>query len=110
MLISKEEFVKIMDYFKLSNEYVDAINEVNAYFNRHVDFCLGEYFVDYKLESILINVLQTMFNDKDNWIEYWICECECGKNYHADQVIDENGIEIDISTADKLYDFLISNM
>lgn len=58
----------------------------------------------------LIKLLEIAFGDchKDSWIEYFIYELNFGKSYKDGDITNEDGTPIDLSTVDKLYDFLIS--
>lgn len=57
-------------------------------------------------ENIVIKLLQKLMDD-DNDISYFIYELDYGRNYSPDSITDEKGNAIDMSTADKLYDWLI---
>ena len=48
-----------------------------------------------------------MFNDSD-LISWWIYELDYGRNFKMGDLID-NGVEIDLSTPEKLYDYLKEN-
>ena len=105
-MISKEKFVKIINRLKNYNELQDKIDELfkDNIDNRENDFinaasiCIGH-------ESVVIELLENMFNDKDT-ISWWIYECNYGRDFSLGD-LEVDGIEIDLSTAEKLYDYLI---
>jgi hypothetical protein len=50
-----------------------------------------------------------MFNDND-MISWWIFELNYGKDYKDGYIQDCDGNNIDISTVEKLYDYLVAEM
>lgn len=54
------------------------------------------------LENHLIDLLEAYFDDRDdNWIRWWIYDAPV-----SDKVVEIGGEDVDLSTFDKLYDFL----
>ena len=106
MIISKEKFVEIINRLKNYNELQDKIDELfkDNIENREKDFmnagsiCVGH-------ESVVVKLLEKMFDT--DIISYWIYELNYGKEYTDGCVLDENMNEIDLSTAEKLYDYLV---
>lgn len=106
MIISKEKFVEIINRLKNYNELQDKIDNLfkDNIENRERDFinagsiCIGH-------ESVVIELLENMFDDKDT-ISWWIYECNYGRDFSLGD-LEVDGIEIDLSTAEKLYDYLI---
>ena len=108
-MISKEKFVEIINRLKSYNELQNKINDL---FKENIDnkemdlmnagsICVGH-------ESVVVYLLENMFDT--DMISHWIYELDYGEKYRAGYVLDENGNEIDLSTAEKLYDFLIQNL
>ena len=100
--------------------FVETINELQKQF-KHDDKCSNAFKIilpeDYVsaydnhwIQNALIKLLQIQFDDKGSWIEYFIYDLNFGKEYKGVCVTDENGINIKLSSAGKLYDFLIANM
>ena len=106
MIISKEKFVEIINRLKNYKELQDKIDELfkDNIDNRENDFinagsiCIGH-------ESVVVELLENMFNDKDT-ISWWLYECNYGRAFGLGN-LEVDGIEIDLSTAEKLYDYLI---
>lgn len=119
---------------KLKLEYNKKQNKVNELINQNVgDFINKQLFVDiindivtlYKIHdkvydlakieiifpkiddfvSDVIKLLTVETHDTEDWINYWLWDGDFGKI--AKVYINKN--EIDISTSDKLYDFLYKN-
>ena len=105
-MISKKEFVEIIERIKNYNDLQDKIDDLfkNNIDNKEMDFmnagsiCIGH-------ETIVVKLLENIFNDKDT-ISWWIYECNYGRDFSLGD-LEVNGVEIDLSTAEKLYDYLI---
>lgn len=69
----KETFVKIMS--KLVDKYKSNEKWIND-----VDKCLSgalEDIIEHDYFSEVLELLTLMFDDKNEWIDYFIFECEC---------------------------------
>ena len=105
-MISKEKFVEIINRLKSYNELQNKINDLfeDNIENTEMDFmnagsiCIGH-------ESVVVYLLENMFDT--DMISYWIYELDYGKNYKNGYVLDGVGNIIDLSTAEKLYEYLI---
>lgn len=108
-MISKEKFVEIIN--RLRN-YNDLQNKINDLFEENIDnkekdfinagsICIGH-------ESVVVYLLEKMFDT--DMISYFIYELDYGKKYKAGCVLDENMNEIDLSTAEKMYDYLVQDI
>lgn len=109
MIISKEKFVEIINRLKNYNELQDKIDNLfkDNIENRERDFinagsiCIGH-------ESVVVYLLEKIFDT--DMISYFIYELDYGKKYKAGCVLDENMNEIDLSTAEKMYDYLVQDI
>ena len=105
-MISKKEFVEIIERLKNYNDLQDKIDDLfkSNIDNKEMDFvnagsiCVGH-------ESVVIYLLENMFDT--DMISYWIYELDYGEKYTEGCVLDENMNNIDLSTAEKLYDYLV---
>lgn len=106
-MISRDRFVRVINFVKKMHEAEDEINEVykrnNMEFN-NFSFC--EY------EGELIDLLIDCVNDEDDWICWWIYDTKCGKELANDNLWaeDENGNKIDLTTPEKLYDYIVKSI
>ena len=108
-MISKEKFVEIINRLKNYNELQDKIDNLfkDNIENRERDFinagsiCIGH-------ESVVVYLLEKIFDT--DMISYFIYELNYGKKYKAGCVLDENMNEIDLSTAEKMYDYLVQDI
>jgi len=103
MLINKAEFVEIINNIKEQDKKDDE-------FSRAVGIiCDGRpvmFGVNNKITISLFSLLKKIFDDKDDWISWWIYE-RVNDKYKAYYI---NKKEIKLNTAEDLYNFLIKNM
>lgn len=108
-MISKEKFVEIINRLKNYNELQNKINDLfkDNIDNKEMDFmnarsiCIGH-------ESVVVYLLERMFDT--DMISYFIYELDYGEKYKEGCVLDENMNEIDLSTAEKMYDYLVKSL
>lgn len=108
-MITKQEFVKIINRLRDYNDLQDKIQDLfrDNIDNQEMDFmnagsiCVGH-------ESIVVKLLENMFNDK-NTISWWLYEHNYGRGFSLGD-LEVAGVEIDLSTPEKLYDYLIEGM
>lgn len=106
-MITKEQFVKIINKLKEVDDFVDRTNENARKLN---DATISDFFNASSLsishESIVLELLENMFNDTEI-LSWWLYELDYGRKFKMGYIQDENGQDINLSTAGKLYDFLI---
>ena len=102
--MSKESFCKVMDSYKSMWNFTDEMNEL---FDKYK--CDGNIYPPVCTETV-IDLLEFIFNDKNQWISYWIFELDFGKDYEDGYVKDEHGEVIPLKTTEDLYDLLVRNM
>lgn len=108
-MISKEKFVEIINRLRDYKELQHAIDSLfeNYIDNKEMDFmnagsiCIGH-------ESVVVYLLENMFDT--DMISYWIYELEYGEKYTEGCILDANMNEIDLSTAEKMYDYLVKSL
>lgn len=107
-MISKEQFISIIDKLK---EVDDFVKETNDRARKLNDAIISDFFNASSLsishENIVLKLLENMFNDEEI-LSWWLYELDYGRKYKKGCFTD-NGKNIDISTAGKLYDYLIKN-
>lgn len=109
MIISKDKFIEIINRLRNYNNLQDKINDLfkENIDNKEMDFinagsiCIGH-------ESVVVYLLEKIFDT--DMISYFIYELDYGKKYKAGCVLDENMNEIDLSTPEKLYDYLVQDI
>lgn len=104
-MISKETFIKTMQRLQKLDDDMIAVD--NAFRRLDSDFC--SFYLTAPVDMI-INIFEDIFEDEDNWLDYCAFELDYLKKYKPGMVTEADGTPIDISTWDKVYDFLIENM
>lgn len=103
--------VKFVDVINDLMEVDDFVKETNDKAKRLNDAIISDFFNAQSLsishKNIVVELLKNMFNDSD-LIGWWIYELDYGRNFKMGDLID-NGVEIDLSTSEKLYDYLKEN-
>lgn len=106
MNISKEDFVetinKLQECWDRENKIHDALEVCDIYFE--------DNSADY-LYSTTIHLLELLTNDPANDIygsdiSYFCWELNFGREYKPGMITDNEGKDIDFSSAEKLYDYL----
>lgn len=105
-MITKERFVEIINRLKSYDELQDKIQELfkENIDNREMDFmnagsiCVGH-------ETIVVELLENMFDT--DIISWWLYELEYGRKYEEGCIQDADGSNINLSTPEKLYDYLV---
>ena len=110
-MINKEKFCEIIEELRDINEIQEKIGDL---FRNSKNEMLREFGTPDAMiianENIIVDLLKDSFGIKDNddTLEWWIWEMNYGKDVTAEDVIDENGKFLDITTPEKLYDYLVS--
>lgn len=99
--LNKEEFVEFINFAKKRSE---AVYSVGDRLRRLLDIDIG--FLDCQYEYNFLKLLKTVMDDESDWISYFAYDLEWGKEYHQGDIVDENGNEIKLQTAEDLYDLL----
>lgn len=110
VLLTKEEFVKILNRLERATEIQDKVSSIfrSSTENIENDF-MNAGSLQISHESVVIDLLEKIFGDEHfNNISYFIYDLNYGKEYTQDSITDEDGDAIDFSTAEKLYDYLVS--
>lgn len=107
--LEKQEFVDIICRLKDSTELVDKVDELfrNSRENLECDCCNGAG-LQISHEGLVVKLLEMLLRDSFGNVSYFIYELDYGKEYRQGCITDEKGENIDISTPEKLYDYLVS--
>ena len=108
-ILTKEQFCKIIKRLREYNDLQDKIQQLfrDNIDNQEMDFmnagsiCVGH-------ETIVVELLENMFKDKDI-ISWWIYEQNYGRDFSLGD-LEADGVKIDLTTLEKLYDYLIKQM
>lgn len=112
-MITKKEFVDIIEELKQVNDFVDETNKKARELN---DAIISDFYNTSSLsishETIVVKLLENMFNDEEI-LSWWLYELDYGRKFKLGYLQQEkNGemLSIDLSTAEKLYDYLINSI
>ena len=103
-IMDKESFCEVMNAYKSMWDFTD---ELNMLFDKYRSD--GNVYPPMCAETV-IDLLEYIFNDKNEWIKYWTMELDFGKDYEDGYVKDGNGNHIPLQTAGDLYDLLVRNI
>lgn len=103
-LLSRNEFTKAINSYEDMWDFYDDIN--NVFQNHHRE---SNIFPSSELDTI-ISLLQFIFDDKEQWISYWIYELDFGSKYQDGMIQDKDGNNIQLKTVDDLYDLLTGGL
>jgi hypothetical protein len=103
--MTKELFVETIEALQKQYEH-DA--ECSKAFKTILPNDYTSSYDNHWLTNQLVKLLQIAMNDEneDSWIEYYLWELDFGKKYKDGCASYKDGRIIDISTPEKLYDFL----
>ena len=103
-MITYKQFKKCIKSIVNQYKYVDKIYDatdgmVNLWENEKLT-----------TDHTLCELLRDLTNDKNNWIGYWLHDCEYGERKDlCDSIEDENGNKIPFTTIKDLWDMLVMN-
>lgn len=105
--LTRQEFVYILNRLREATELVDKVEELfrDSRDNLECDFCNGAG-LQISHEGVVVELLEKLMQDNVGNISYFIYELDYGREYQHGCVSDNNG-NIDISTPEKLYDYLM---
>lgn len=106
-LISKQTFVKILETMRDREDLVLKINDIIREYKTtlHEDFLDGNALVIGSEDEIL-QLLEILMKDTCGDISYFMWEIDFGRDYEPGDIV-HNGENVDMSSADKLYDYLL---
>lgn len=104
--MTKEKFVGIINEIKNIHEYEDSLCELNHRFNLDIEYQLPT------LEDTVVTLLEeimhcTTDDIAGSDISYFIYDLNFGEEWEPGMIIDKDGNDVDYSTAEKLYDYLV---
>lgn len=103
-IMSKESFYKVIDDYKTMFDFTDEMNEL---FDKYKTD--GNIYPPMCTKTVT-DLLEFIFNDKDQWINYWIWELEFGERFEDGDAKDADGSNIPLKTMENLYNLLVKNM
>ncbi len=112
MIISKEAFCDIINKLIKTNDFVNEVNKKAKELDNAIE---SDFFnassLSISFESDVVYLLTLMFNDYENdqILSWWLYEKDYGRREDI-KIWDGESNEIDLSTPEKLYDYLVEEM
>jgi hypothetical protein len=95
--MNKQEFKKILtELIKLKKDEM-ALELALKKFDPDSSLSLLRY------EALVVDTLTLAMNDTNEWIAYWLCDCNCGKDTKAVKIMGKN---VPLKTMDNLWNIL----
>jgi hypothetical protein len=90
-------------------DYIETIHRYNARDAMISSLLETEGFITYtsKLTLAVASLLSTVMNDRDDWIGYWLWECNFGTEYEKLGGYTPNDEKIPMTTVEELYNWLM---
>lgn len=108
-LISKEEFVQIINGLQRTKDFIQGLDAIiGAYCGRTREETSNGADILFKHKNDVLLLLKKLMKDKHLWIDYYINGIDFGRNYKDGMAKDKFGRNVDLSSAEKLYE-LITN-
>lgn len=105
-IMSKEDFRDIIEKLQSINDFQSNICVLtSSYCKYNKDEAVFEFPT---LDYVVVDLLEYIFHDTSGNISWWCWEEDFGRKIKKGDITDVNGNEIDISTVNKLYNFLVS--
>lgn len=95
--MTKENFSELINAVKNHSDYI-----YNLYKDYGIDFVNSPVM---EIENEITKYLKAQFDDKCDWIGYWMWELNFGENWKPGTVT-ENGNDIPLKTIDDLWNLL----
>lgn len=104
-VITRELFIESIG--EIEKQFIHD-NKCSDAFSVILPFDFVSAYDNHWVTNQLVEILKLAMNDnnKDSWIEYFIWELEFSKKYKVGCASMEDGSNIDLSNAGKLWDFL----
>ena len=104
--LSKERFCDIIKQLQAASDLKDKIEHlIFSEVDVESDFLSG-YGMSIDHAGLCVELLEMIMGDEDGTISWWIWEMDFGRECDEDS-LSVGGKPIDVSTAEKLYNFLI---
>ena len=105
--MNKTEFCKILKNVETASRFEDNISKLVRNFNHSIKSEVDWYGFGTILADDVINLLSEIMHDSSQDISYFCWELDFGRDWKHGMITDEDGNDVDFSSAEKLYDFLI---
>ena len=109
MLISYSTFCNILTHFKDEDEFADKFRTLLYQYDKR-EFIDPDSFHDFNMHSLMLDVLEEIFQDKNHWIAYYIYELDYGNAYKPGMINYDDGRDVPLRTPQDLWNLLMENL
>lgn len=103
MRLTKKEFSDFMNHLEEnSRQNEEAVNALCKVFDSNFINTPSD-----RNESLIVSILQTIMQDDDDWISYYIYDLDFGKDYKDGMITNQDGSDCPLRNAEDLYDILV---
>lgn len=106
MNITYDKFEKYMKHIvafeEMQSEITMATSKYNNFTGDYADFGIPSTTFD------TVELLSIVCDDTSGWIEYWVYELDCGREYKEGMIKSKNGSIIALQTIEDLWNLLSS--
>ncbi|MBP5564957.1 MAG: hypothetical protein J6X45_04460 [Lachnospiraceae bacterium] len=105
--MTKAEFCKILTKLKNVSDFENDIWKACYKYSTENKTDVNIFGTGLGLEADVIDLLSIIMNDKERDIEYFCYELDFGQAWQSGMITDKYGKDIDLSTPEKLYDWIM---
>jgi len=105
-MITKEQFCKTIKWLENFEARCEGVDKALSALSDC--FCSGFFIPD--VSDTIVELLSASLNDDTDMLGYCIFELDFLKHYTDGCVTEEDGTSIDLSTWEKVYDYLVDNL
>lgn len=98
-MISKEKFIEYMANYKELEDIEDKIDEALKLLGKD----LNGFYLD-RHHTLMLNMLRDLVNDRNDYISYYIYECNWGKD--KNNCVLDDCVEYSLDSYESLYDII----
>ena len=104
--ISKEDFYNALRQLEDAHRLKEQVNRLIKDIKPPNEDFMDGYGLTIDHESLVVNLLEKLTEDEEDWIGYWAWENDYGRELEPDSV-KQHGEPVDLRTPSQLYDFLL---
>lgn len=102
-----EDFSKYLGLVEESERFKEKLSNITYEYSSRVRVDVN---FDYPSNTeIIVELIEKVFNDYDEWISYWCYELDFGNKYKDGMIKDKDGNNISLKTVNDLWNIIIDN-
>ena len=105
--LSKEEFVEILKKLRICHDLVSDMDKLIQLCKKEINVsAIGDFCYGISSDEEVVFLLDKLMGSENNDVDYWVFQLNYGRDYY-EGCVEWNGEAVDISTAEKLYDYMV---